>query len=260
MLPVTIPPLLPLIDTWTIVDTGSTDGTEEVAQSLLNGIPGVLHHREWRDYGANRTELLELAKGSADWLLTVDADMKAEVHHGLKDWLAGDPSPPTDAWQVEIRDGWTWRLPWLIRGGLEWEYVGACHEYLAPIRSQRPLLGLTLTHLRPGGSSERFEEYIQLLAAGVEEGDPRAVFYTAESLRFLGRTEEAAAMYDRRAGMDAFEEEAWFAQYQAAKLRADVGELVKAHERRPWRHEPLSAAAAIVRNGGPQDDILFMEA
>src|SRR4051812_15715323 len=65
----------PLISRWVIVDTGSTDDTADRIKRELDGIPGELHHRPWRNFGANRTELMDLAQGVGDYLLLLDADM-----------------------------------------------------------------------------------------------------------------------------------------------------------------------------------------
>ena len=59
--------------------------------------------------------------------------------------------------------------------------------------------------------------------------------------------------------MNSFEEEAWYAAYQAAKLSRNVTDLLKVYERRPWRPEPLWAAADIVRDT-EHSDVLFLEA
>lgn len=251
-----------LIDSWAIVDTGSTDRTRELVRTTLRDVPGKLYRRKWRNFGANLTDALALAQGTADWVLRLDADMTVKAHVGLRDWLATDPDPDTDAWQVEIMDGGTlYRLPLLTRGTLGWRYVGPTHEYLDPAgRKQRPLLGLTVTHHADGRSRDgKFERDIALLADGVAGGDTRSVFYTAESLRFLGRTDEAIAMYERRAGMGGFEEEAWYAAYMAARLRQDPGALIDAYRRRPWRHEPITRLAQMIA-ATPNDDILFREA
>src|SRR3990167_6442711 len=121
----------PFIGSWSIVDTGSTDDTKKLIRKALKGIPGKLHERKFVDFGHNRTEALTLAKDSADWLLQLDADEPAEFHSDLLTWLATDPDPETDAWMVEIVDSGTiWRRPLLVRGNLDWRYIGPVHEYL----------------------------------------------------------------------------------------------------------------------------------
>lgn len=258
----------PLIDNWLIVDTGSTDGTQDIIKKTMKHYKGKLHERPWVDFGHNRTEALALAreridrpKKTIDWLLELDADMTAEFHPDLDYWLFNNPDPSVDAWMVEILDGITWRLPRLIRGDREWKYIGPVHEYLDTSKCiTRPLLGLTLTH--HGGNRhpiQKFDQYLTLLKPGLEAEDPRATFYSAECLRFLGCLPAAIDLYRKRADMNSFEEEAWYAAYQAAKLSRNVTDLLKVYERRPWRPEPLWAAADIVRDT-EHSDVLFLEA
>ena len=52
----------PIIDHWVIVDTGSTDGTEEVVRTALADLPGTFVKRPWVDFAFNRTEALTLAR------------------------------------------------------------------------------------------------------------------------------------------------------------------------------------------------------
>ena len=251
----------PYISSWTIVDTGSTDDTKKLIRKALKGVPGKLLEREFTDFGTNRTEALTLAKGTADWLLLLDADETVEVHEDLLTWLAEDPDPEVDAWMVEIVDSGTiWKRPLLVRGNKDWRYIGAVHEYLDYTQTKsRALLGLTVYH---HGSNrhpvQKFDHYLTLLKPGLDAGDPRAVFYSAECLRFLGCYPKAIELYQQRALMNSFEEEAWYAAYQAAKLSGNVTDLLKAFERRPWRAEPLWAAADLVRSI-PHEDVLFME-
>ena len=252
----------PFISSWTIVDTGSTDDTKKLIRKALKGVPGKLLEREFTDFGTNRTEALALAKGTAEWLLLLDADETVEVHEDLLTWLAGDPDPEVDAWMIEIVDSGTiWKRPLLVRGDKDWRYIGAVHEYLDYTQTKsRALLGLTVYH---HGSNrhpvQKFDHYLTLLKPGLDAGDPRAVFYSAECLRFLGCYPKAIELYQQRASMNSFEEEAWYAAYQAAKLSGNVTDLLKAFERRPWRAEPLWAAADLVRSI-PHEDVLFMEA
>ena len=61
-----------------VVDSGSTDGTADIAR----GLGAQVHHREWLGYAQQKALAAELC--SNDWLLNVDGD---EVVTGL---LAGE--------------------------------------------------------------------------------------------------------------------------------------------------------------------------
>ena len=254
------------VDVWTFVDTGSSDGTPELLEDLLAGVPHQVERRPWVDFATNLSEMHEIAKGSADWLLRVDADMTMEVSpsaEAMRSWLRTDPDPEIDAWMVELVSGSkVWRLPLLVRGELEWRYREPVHSWLDTNgRETRPLRGLILYPHQDnprGQGREKYLEHVRLLAPGYDAGEPRATFYLAEALRNLGYLEDAAAVYRKRAGMGGFEEEAWFAQYRAAELAGDPEELLEAWRRRPARHEPLAAAARLVwAQGGAADDLLF---
>src|SRR5579871_1464094 len=75
----------PVIDCWVIVDTGSTDGTQQIVRDFFaaRGIPGQLHERPWVDFAHNRSEALDLAKSEADYSLIIDADDTLEVGPGF---------------------------------------------------------------------------------------------------------------------------------------------------------------------------------
>ena len=164
---------------------------------------------------------------------------------------------------MELREGGeSWALPLMVRGDLDWRYVGATHEWLDLTgRSTLNLNGIFFEHHADGSRRpEKLEDDLRLLAPGVEAGDSRSIFYTAEALKFLGRTQEAIEMYRRRAEMDGFEEERWQAQFQAARLRRNVAELYAAWHRRQWRHEPLTEAARIAASLPPQaNDVLWRQ-
>lgn len=263
ILPITLPTYRGLIDSFTILDTGSTDGTGEVALELLGDLPGDVYETEWVDYGTARTRALELARGTADWVFMPDADMTCQTHPNLRAWLDDDPDPSVDAWRVEIEEGGTiWQRPLLLRGDQEWRYEFPYHEYLDTSgRLERSLLGITLRHGLRQKPSSRFNAGAELLRPLAEQGEPRAQFYLAECLRFAGRTDEAIAAYHIRAqNDDGFVEEQFYSAYQEARLLGDVASLIEVWRDRPWRHEPLTAAARIVAEHGSGTDVLFLEA
>src|SRR5262249_23581331 len=69
----------PLIDHWVIVDTGSTDGTQDIIREYLRDLPGELHERPWQNFPHNRNEALALARGRADYTFFIDADELLEI-------------------------------------------------------------------------------------------------------------------------------------------------------------------------------------
>jgi tetratricopeptide (TPR) repeat protein len=245
----------PLISSWTICDTGSEDATPEMIERLLGDLPGELHRRPWTDFGANRSELMELARGTADYLLLLDADMTLEVSRELPDLTA-------DAYLLPHAGTVTYSVQRLVSGSRRWWFEGATHEYLATEGefSQEPLDALLIHHHADGGArADKLGRDASLLSGRLQEDpeDQRATFYLAQTRRDQGRTSEAIDLYRRRAALGGWDEETFYAAYQAGVLLAAEGRteeavrtLVEAHQRRPSRAEPLYELARICRAEG----------
>ncbi len=253
--------VLGLVDSYLIVDSGLDRKVREETEDAASGLQGRIIDRSFDGSGPSFTFALNEARGEADWLLHMHSDERAEVHPLMREWLAEDPSPNDDAWFVPIvNPGLTHQLPRLLRGNEKWEYVGNAHEYLPVHPSRcRQIVGLRLIH-NGWSHPSKFEWVIEQLVEGRANGEPRATFYTGEALRDLGRTDEAISVYRDRAAMSGtWEEERWYAEYQAAKLSEDIEWLISVHHQRPHRHEPLTAAARIVA-ARDNHDFLFNEA
>lgn len=243
-----------LVDGWTIVDTGSADGTPELIQELLGDLPGTLHRRPWRDFGANRSELMALARGSAGHLLLIDADMTVR---------RDGPLPPlrADAYTLRTDGPLDYAVPRVVRGDRAWRFEGATHEHLAcdgPF-TQEPLPALAIVHHADGGArDDKFARDQRLLEGALtrDPGDLRALFYLAQTCRDRGDRERAAALYARRAEAGGWWEERFYAAYQAGLLRAvedPVGgarALLGACALAPHRAEPLCDLARLCRDQG----------
>ncbi|MBN1605592.1 MAG: glycosyltransferase family 2 protein [Polyangiaceae bacterium] len=279
---------LPHISSWVIVDTGSTDDTRELVCQHLASVPGELHERPWRHFGHNRTEALDLARGKADYILVLDADEVLEVPSGFA-W----PVLTADAYLAQHRDDRDnsyWRVH-LVRDGLPWRFVGPVHEVvqcLAPCSVER-MAAVTVRGLFDGARNadrlRKFERDIELLKTALNEepDNPRYLFYLAQSYRDCNQFLEAIDTYERRFRMGGWEEEAWCALYQAARVRETLGgdfaealqAYLRAYQYRTTRAEPLYHLARHYREAGdyalahlfaakaveipPPNDILFVE-
>jgi tetratricopeptide (TPR) repeat protein len=107
-----------------------------------------------------------------------------------------------------------------------------------------------------GTRPEKFERDLRLLSEELEPDphNPGTTFYLAQTLRDLGRPEEAIDVYRLRAWMGGWEEEVFYSLYQLGALSARCGHhdqavsaLFEAWSHSPHRAEPLYALAWVFR-------------
>src|ERR1043166_5955708 len=114
----------PLIDHWVIVDTGSTDGTQQIVAEFMKGIPGELIERPWVGFAHNRTEAIQYACNRGRYALVVDADETVEVTDDFrKDALTADAYVV-----VPNHTNITYMRKQILRLDLPWRYEGVLHE------------------------------------------------------------------------------------------------------------------------------------
>ncbi|BBY73408.1 hypothetical protein MPRF_03070 [Mycolicibacterium parafortuitum] len=249
----------PYISSWVIVDTGSEDGTQDKVRDHMAalGIPGELHERRWRDFGHNRSEALDLARGRADYIWVMDAD----------DIVVGTPDfsdLTADVYQLHYGpDVFYWRRQ-LFRDGMPWRYVGVLHEYAdcdVPFSEQRLEGDYYIASRRLGGRNldpQKYQRDAEILLAEVERNpdDPRSVFYLAQSYFDYGDMENARRWYARRAEMPGYDEETYYSLARVAECMLRLGEpwpdvqdaYLRAWEFRPSRAEPLYSIASWYRS------------
>jgi hypothetical protein len=251
----------PFIDTWTIVDTGSSDGTQQLVAKLLEGIPGQLVERPWQDFAHNRTESLALARPLADYSLIIDADEVFEVPVGFA-W----PELTAEVYAMHhVAGATTFWVERMVANRLPWRYVGVLHEYLdcPGVADRGQLAGPCIVGHYDGGRSQgitQVEKYARdartLERALQDEPDnKRYQYYLARSYRDSEQWEAALAAFAKRATMGGFAEEV-FDSLQAVgrikdRLGADpsavIAAFLAAYESRPTRAEPLCSLAQYLR-------------
>ncbi len=248
----------PWVDYWVIVDTGSTDGTQDIIREFMKDVPGELHERPWKNFAHNRNEALALAKAHGDYVLFIDADETLRMPAGYR-WA--DLS--ADGYQFRCEySGWDYTRNALVATRLNWRWEGVLHEFLTTNQPHvwQTLPGPIISIAHDGARGRDPETYLRdievLEQALVDEPqNTRYVFYLAQSYRDAHRPEQALARYQQRATMGGWEEEVWFSLYQAAiqseKLGLPVAEVsqryLAAYQMRPSRAEPLCELARYHR-------------
>ena len=268
----------PHIDYWVIVDTGSTDGTQEYIKKYFaeKGIPGELIERPWQNFGHNRSEALELCTGKADYAWMIDADDRVvgsfKYPHG-KNLTA-------DAYAIKCgRDGCVWWRNQIFKTGIGWKYVGILHEYAhcdkQPLQQEKIegdyyLEARTLGQERNGSVTpvEKYSKDAELLleALKTEPNNSRYQFYLAQSYFDSQQWDKAIEAYYKRVEMGGWEEECYYSLFRIALCEISKEsswpvvqqKFLDAYDYRPCRAEPLHAIARFLRmNGRPRAAYLF---
>jgi glycosyltransferase involved in cell wall biosynthesis len=229
---------LPFVDTFCIVDTGSSDSTilkiQETAQSL--GVKGEIHERPWVNFGHNRSEVLKLAHDMnprPTWCLTLDAD--DILHMPPREELSILQSTFAQGLYMNIvRGSLSFKRVTLFNTMNNWYYVGAVHEYpKCPGYDESKLFSLPdsawLDARCEGARSKdplKYQKDGELLEAECEK-DPyntRAIFYAAQSYRDARLYEKSRAFYQKCTESMGWIQERYIAYLNLIRLTESIDE------------------------------------
>lgn len=253
--------VLPFIDCWSVVDTGSTDGTQQLVRETLKHLPGQLHERPWKDFGHNRTEALELARTWGDYSLVIDADEALETPANFQ-----LPLLEADGYYTRHRGSASvvsfWRLQF-FRTTAPWRYEGVLHEVALCDRKHRTerIEGLLCVGHFDGARNqvdarEKYGHDAQVLEKALENEpeNARYRYYLARSYRDAENPQKALENFLKRAEMGGWEEEVWHSLHTVGEISAQLGKYhaalasqLQAYQLRPTRAETLCALARLHR-------------
>lgn len=237
-----------LIDYWVIVDTGSTDSTQETIRSFFKDIPGELHERPWVDFATNRNEALFLAKDRGDYLLFIDADETAVFSSDFQ-----MPVLEKDFYSCSYRHGnlENQRIL-LISTDLDWIWQGVLHEDLTVSLKtggcflKNVVINGTFTDGRRSQNPNKLLDDAKTLEAALlkEPDNGRYAFHLAGTYDNLEMPQEALKWYLKRTEMEGVFLETAFSWHRIGILQESLGldpveSYCKAHSCRPLQREPL---------------------
>lgn len=263
----------PFIDTWSILDTGSTDGTQGIIRKELEGVPGFLDEEPIKtyedtgfiDYAESRNRGLELAAQThAIFYLLLNGDDFLREGPKLREHCERLRDVPQGGWWVRLR-GETpgeYTSTRLTRADANWRYHCPTHEVLSgPDHVGGTLSGCYIYHLEDSWETRinrwHRDEKVLMRYWEKNHNDPRTAFYLAQTQECLGEDGStvdrikhlmsAVQWYQTRASLGGWIEEVYEARQRAAacskKLQkpwAEVQQMyLEAHATMAHRMEPL---------------------
>jgi len=198
---------LPIIDRWCILDTGSTDGTQDVIKRILKDKKGVLYEEPFVDFKVSRNRCLELAKQTCKFILMLDDtySIKGDLRTFLNE-VRGDQF--SDSFSLLIQsDDTEYYSNRIIKSTTNLRYIHRIHEVISDqsninvtVPSDKAVIFDNRIDYMEKRTMDRKQFDLELLFKEVEEfpDDPRALYYIAQTYGCIGDEINKAKYFELR--------------------------------------------------------------
>jgi glycosyltransferase involved in cell wall biosynthesis len=270
----TIDSVKPYVDRYTIIDTGSTDGTPEIIKGAFGDTPGDIYYEPFEDFSTTRNRALQLEGTKSVFSLMLSGDESLRNGHILRQFC--DERRALRILKDEKHEAYNVRVLYgkeiydsarLVRTDAQWFYVGVTHEYMtnghngvarrrAELNNPKGAVEIfhDVSHNDKQAKQKRYALDLELLLGEFEKNPnrTRTSFYIGQSLECLHRYEEASNWYWRRFQMGGWHEEAYEARYRMGRMCEHMDKpwaecqahYLEAHSFLPARAEPLYEIAS----------------
>jgi len=189
LLPQCLESIKDVVDEIIVVDTGSTDGTIEIAESY----GATVYHHPWEnDFSKHRNQSISYA--TSDWIFIIDADEELSPHSSVQlRQTISEVLPEVSYLYLEVHDKNTngqvmsvMHRPLLFRNHMGFKYKNFIHNELE-LKGCGDTSNLVLFHygyhLSPEKMKAKFERTTRLLKKRMEEEPdrPEAPFFLCKS-------------------------------------------------------------------------------
>lgn len=218
---------IPYADKLTVLDTGSTDGTQDTIRSIFKShdIDGCLYERKWKNFRDNRNELLDLAGDG--YSFNVMLDDTYTINGRLREFLQLASSDiAADSYSLFIKDDfYTYGSNRVTIPSMKLRYVYPVHEIIEKNKTfQIPFTYSNITdrsspYMATRTSNRKKTDLVLLMEEYNRTKNPRQLYYIAETYMCMSNMECALEWYTKRSeSSDGFGEEIQDSLYKIATI------------------------------------------
>ena len=200
---------MPIIDRWTILDTGSTDKTIEIIHNTLVGTKyGTLYEEPFIDFKQSRNRCLDLAGTDCKFIIMLDDTYV--VNGNLREFLnivRGDQLSTSFTLFIQSDDT-QYGSNRIIKSKSGLRYVHRIHEVITDKDNVNVVIPMHACHIMDKRfdymeerTMNRKQLDLKLLYEELEENpsDPRAYYYLAQTYNILKQYDKAYEFFLKRA-------------------------------------------------------------
>ena len=231
--------VLPLIDTYCICDTGSTDNTIEIIKAFFDdvNIKGKIVEEPFRDFGYNRSFSLNQCHGmeNADYILLLDADMMLEIDKKLSVQDFKNHMDKDAYYLLQGNEKFHYQNIRIVKNTGKYTYWGVTHEYIVLPENTSvyniPKTMMFINDIGDGGAkTDKFIRDIKLLKQGLHDNpnNDRYTFYLANSYKDSGQFLEAIDIYKKRIELKGWKQEVWYSYYSIGLCYKELNDMKSA--------------------------------
>lgn len=217
--------VLPLIDSYCICDTGSTDNTIEIINNYFENkkIEGKIVELPFEDFSHNRNYALDqcLNMSNADYILLLDADMVLKINEkfnivNFKNFIVNYDVH----YLFQGNENIFYKNIRIVRNDGNYKYIGTTHEYLQIKKETKyshiKEYDIFVQDIGDGGCKDnKLKRDLELLSKSLnsEPENERSLFYLANTYKDLKMYKEAIETYKKRIELQGWSEELWYSHY-----------------------------------------------
>lgn len=231
--------VLPLIDTYCICDTGSTDNTIDIIKSFFDNvnIAGKIIEEPFRDFGYNRSFSLSQCHGmqNADYVLLLDADMVLDIDPNMSIAEFKETMNKDAYYLLQGNDKFHYKNIRIVKNNGKYSYWGVTHEYVVLPDNVSvfniPKSMIFIDDIGDGGAkTDKFLRDIKLLTQGLQDNpdNDRYTFYLANSYKDSGQFQLAIETYIKRVDLKGWKQEVWYSYYSIGLCYKELDDMKSA--------------------------------